>query len=172
MPARRPFPPVLTSLAVVILTALPLVAAAADRKPAPDFTLTDLNGKVQQLSSYQGKVVVLNFWATWCPECQIEIPSLDAFEKQYGPRGVVVLSVSMDKSESALREFLAGNPVSYVVMMDPTGEVFVHKYFIRGLPATVIIDRHGLISSRMLGAQEFQSKDFTQLIDGLLAEKP
>jgi len=162
----------LTALAAVILLLMVPLAAAADMRPAPDFELPDLAGKVQKLSDYKGKVVVLNFWATWCPECQIEIPSLDAFAKQYGPRGAVVLSISMDKSESALRAFLAGTPVSYVVMMDPTGEVFVHKYFIRGLPATIIIDRHGMIAAKMLGAQEFQSPEFTKQIDDLLAGKP
>ncbi len=161
---------------VVLLTVLvgPLFTvksdAAENGKEAPDFQLTDLGGTVHALSGLRGNVVVLNFWATWCPECLVEIDSLSAFAEKYGKRGVVVLSVSVDKNEAALREFLGGHPVRFPVMIDREGDVFVRKYTIRGLPATIIIDRQGIIAARMLGAQEFLSKDFTGKIDGLLGK--
>ncbi len=144
--------------------------AAENGKEAPDFQLTDLGGTTRTLSGLRGSVVVLNFWATWCPECLIEIDSLSAFAEKYGKRGVVVLSVSVDKNEAALRDFLAGHPVRFPVMIDREGDVFVRKYTIRGLPATIIIDRQGVIAARMLGAQEFLSKDFTGKIDMLLGK--
>ncbi len=144
--------------------------AAENGKPAPDFQLTDLGGTVHKLSDLRGKVVVLNFWATWCPECLSEIDSLSSFAEQYRKKGAVVLSISMDKSEWALKDFLQGHPVKFPVMVDPEGDVYVRKYSIRGLPATIIVDRQGNLAARMLGAQEFTSQEFTAKVDGLLGK--
>jgi hypothetical protein len=80
--------------------------------------------------------------------------------------------VSVDKSEAALRSFLSDIPVHYPVMLDSTGDVFVRKYLIRGLPATVVIDRQGFIAAKLLGAQEFDTAEFTKRIDGLLGQRP
>jgi peroxiredoxin len=140
-------------------------------KPAPDFQITDLSGTVRTLSDLRGSVVVLNFWATWCPECLTEIDSLSSFTDKYGKRGVVVLGISVDKNEASLREFLADHPVKYPVMIDKTGDVFARKYLIRGLPATIIIDRHGTVAAVMLGAQDFLSQEFTEKIEPLLGSK-
>ncbi len=146
-----------------------MLRAAENGKQAPDFKLADLGGTARSLSELRGRVVVLNFWATWCPECLVEIDSLSAFAQKYEGKGVVALSVSVDKSEAALRDFLAGHPVKFPVMLDREGDIF-RKYMVRGLPATVIIDRQGVIAARMMGAQEFLSRDFTTKIDGLLGK--
>ncbi len=162
-------------VAVVVLSVLlgPLLLgavsnAAENAKQAPDFQLADLSGMVHRLSDLHGGVVVLNFWATWCPECLVEIDSLSAFAEKYGKRGVVVLSISLDKDEQALRDYLHSHPVRFPVMIDRDGGVFVRKYIIRGLPATVLIDRQGSVAARLLGAQEFMSQEFIGKIDGLL----
>ena len=138
------------------------------RKAAPDFQLADLAGITHRLADLHGKVVVLNFWASWCPECLAEIDALSALTEKYRSKGVVVLSISLDKNEQALRAFLEAHPVKFPVMLDREGDMFVRKYAVRGLPATIIIDRQGTIAARMLGAQEFISRDFTGRIDGLL----
>lgn len=169
MHSMRSLPYAVLMLVAACMTA---TAMAADRKQAPDFELPDMNGAMQKLSAHQGTVVVLNFWATWCPECITEIASLNRFTDQYRDKGVTVLSVSVDKSEAALRSFLSDIPVHYPVMLDNTGDVFVRKYLIRGLPATVVIDSQGFIAAKLLGAQEFDTAEFTKRIDGLLGQRP
>jgi peroxiredoxin len=140
-------------------------------EPAPDFQLDDLSGKVHRLADHRGSVVVLNFWASWCPECLVEIPSLSAFADHYRGKGVEVISISMDKNEQDLRDFVAKHPIHYPVTIDRNGDVFIRKYFIRGLPATVIVDRQGNIAAKMLGAEDFLSPEFTNRIDQLLGRK-
>ncbi len=163
---------ILAAVALAVLLA-PLrpggsALAAENGKQAPDFQLVDLAGKTQRLSDHRGNVVVLNFWATWCPECIAEIGSLNAFAEQYRKKGVVVLGVSEDASESALREFLRAHPVAFPVMIDRAS--VARTYVLRGLPATLIIDRQGGLAAKLMGAQEFLSPDFTGKIDGLLGK--
>ncbi len=152
-----------------LLSSVPCFAAETG-KQAPDFGLADVTGSLHRLSDSRGKVVVLNFWATWCPECLSEIDSLSAFTEKYRNRDVVVLTVSVDKNEAALTDFLKGHPVKFPVLIDREGDVFVRKYTIRGLPATLLIDRTGAIAERMLGAEDFLSAEFTKRIEGLLGK--
>jgi len=152
----------------VLLLALATPAASSNTDPAPDFALADLAGQVTKLSDLRGSVVVLNFWATWCPECVIEMPSLRAFTDQYRTKDVTVLTVSIDRSEKDLRTFLEEHPVPFPVLRDPSGDVFVTKYRTRALPATVVIDREGGIAARLYGRQDFQARGFTKRIEELL----
>lgn len=135
---------------------------------APDFQLPGLDGRPTRLSDLRGKVVVLNFWATWCPECVIEIPSLNAFADAYRGQDVAILAVSVDKSEEAVREFLVNNAMRFTVLLDREGEVFVGKYTTRALPSTVLIDRSGRIAVRLPGQQDFRSRGFDQRVRELL----
>ncbi len=173
MPLRSSKTVVPAAVIFVLCCVLPFGATAQgveNGKPAPDFQLTDLGGKVRKLSDLRGSVVLLNFWATWCPECLTEVDSLSAFTEKYQNKGVAVLAVSVDKNEASLADFMKKHPVSFPVMIDRDGEVFVRKYSIHGLPATIVIDRQGIVAARMLGAQEFLSQDFRAKIDGLLAK--
>ncbi len=156
--------------ALLVLAAASGEAAQGTRPEAPDFEFRDLSGSSIRLSDHRGKVVVLNFWATWCPECINEIPSLSGFAERYAGRGVAVLAISLDKSEQGLRNFLRDRPVRFPVMIDRDGDVYVKQYHVLGLPATIIIDRRGGIAARLLGGQDFLSQEFTKRIDGLLAE--
>ena len=122
--------------------------------PAPDFTLTDQFGKTHTLSDYQGQVVFLNFWATWCGPCQREMPDIQAMYEDLGlnEEDVVVLAVAnpksdqypynQDVSEDEVKRFLEGNGYTYPVAMDTTGEVFA-AYGVRAFPTTFMIDREG-----------------------------
>jgi thiol-disulfide isomerase/thioredoxin len=92
-----------------------------ERKPAPDFTLYDASGKPVQLSAFKGKVVLLNFWATWCGGCRVEIPWLIEFQQTYGDRGFVVLGVSLDaEGWKAVKPFIEEKKINYRVMTAPT----------------------------------------------------
>ena len=113
------------------------------RKAAPDFTLTDANGQPVKLSDYRGKVVLLNFWATWCGPCQIEIPWFIEFEQQYKSRGFEVLGVSMDEEGwKAVKPYLAERKINYRVLL---GDETVSQLYggLDALPTTFMIDREG-----------------------------
>ena len=133
------------------LTTRAVVASANDRKAAPDFTLTGMNGVSVKLSDYRGKVVLLNFWATWCGPCKAEIPWFVEFEKLYKDRGFAMLGVSMDEDGwQAVQPFIKQRGVNYPVMI---GNDHVAQLYggIDSLPSTFLIDREGRIASMHLG---------------------
>ncbi len=135
----------------------------APRVPAPDFALTDQFGNSQSLSDHRGKVVFLNFWATWCPPCRQEMPDIQALYEKHGKNSgdLVVLGVANPKSDQHPRSqdgtlaevvaFLDDNGYSYPVAMDFSGEVFA-AYGVRALPTTFMIDRQGNVYGYVPGA--------------------
>jgi peroxiredoxin len=126
-------------------------ATAADRKAAPNFTLADAKGTLVKLSDYKGKVGLLNFWATWCGPCKIEIPWFIEFEKTYKDRGFATLGVSMDEDGwKTVKSFVAQKSMNYLVMVgnDHVAELYGG---IDSLPATFLIDREGKIAATHLG---------------------
>lgn len=135
-------------------------------KEAPDFSFPDLSGKTQTLSSYRGRIVILNFWAIWCPECVRELPSLDAFAE--ANKDVVVLGVASERDPQTVRNFLFSTKVRYPIIVDATGDIFVKKYMIRALPSTIIVDRNGFIAALIIGAENFQSEGFRKKIKRLI----
>lgn len=114
-----------------------------DRKPAPDFKLKDSSGQIVKLSDYKGKVVLLNFWATWCGPCTLEIPWFEQFEQQYRSKGFEVLGVSMDEDGwEVVKPYIAEHKINYRVVIgnDSVGELYGG---VDSLPTTFIIDREG-----------------------------
>jgi peroxiredoxin len=142
------------------------VKAGKDRKPAPDFTLKDANGKSVKLSDYRGKVVLLNFWATWCGPCKIEIPWFIEFEQTYKDKGFSVLGVSMDDDGwAAVKPYLENRKVNYRVLLGDD-EVGNQYGGIESLPTTFLIDREGRIASQHIGL--VSKRDYAQEIQHLL----
>jgi peroxiredoxin len=126
-------------------------ASANDRRAAPDFSLMDANGAPIKLSGYRGKVVVLNFWATWCGPCKIEIPWFIEFEKTYRDRGFAILGVSMvEDGWGAVRPFVMQNAMNYTVTVG-SGRVAQLYGGVESLPSTFLIDREGRIAYVHLG---------------------
>jgi len=124
---------------------------ASARKPAPDFELKDMNGKTIRLSDYRGQVVLLNFWATWCGPCKIEIPWFVEFQRTYKDRGFTVIGVSVDEDGwEAVRPFLASRQVNYPVVMS-TMEVEQKFGGVEALPVSFLIDREGRIAGTHVG---------------------
>ena len=125
---------------------------AASRHPlAPDFVLPQLDGKELRLSSYRGKVVLLDFWTTWC--CRDEVPPLMSLQQKFGERGLQVIGISMDDSSDPVREFYQQLHVNYPVVMG-TAEVGESYGGVLGLPIAFLIDRDGHIAARHLGRME------------------
>jgi peroxiredoxin len=122
-----------------------------DRKSAPDFTLKDASGTAVKLSDYRGKVVVLNFWATWCGPCKVEIPWFIDFEKQYKDRDFAVLGVSMDDDGwKSVKPYVADKKINYRVVIG-SDEVITLYGGVDSLPTTFLIDRSGKVASVHIG---------------------
>lgn len=140
---------------------------ASDRKPAPDFELKDVNGRTIRLSDYRGQVVLLNFWATWCGPCKIEIPWFVEFQRTYKDRGFTVIGVSVDEDGwDAVRPFLAARQVNYPVVV-ATPEVEMKYGGVEALPMSFLIDRNGLIASTHVGlvTKKTYEDEIRQLLD-------
>lgn len=124
---------------------------SSDRKPAPDFALKDADGKNVKLSDYRGKVVLLNFWATWCGPCQLEIPWFIDFQKQYQSQGLEIIGVSMDdEGWPVIKPFVASHKMNYRVLL---GNDSVTQLYggIDSLPTTFLIDRQGRVAKVHVG---------------------
>jgi peroxiredoxin len=115
---------------------------ADDRKrDHPDFTLHDLSGKPWPMADLRGKVVLVNFWATWCPPCRKELPSLEAFSARFADQGLVVLGIS-DESAAKVMPFVRRQAISYPILLDP-GRVVNQAFAIQGIPKSFVYDRSG-----------------------------
>ena len=146
-----------SSLRIFVLTAAMLsilfVARAEQSlvdKRAPDFSRSDLQNARIDLAQYRGKVVLLNFWATWCGPCRLEMPRFVQWQKAYGPQGLQVLGVSIDDSVAPVRPFVQKLQVNYPIMMGDAqlGDLYGGVY---GVPVTFLIDRKGIIRARYDG---------------------
>ena len=124
-----------------------LEAYDQDRKQA-DFTLTDLEGKSWSLQSLHGKVVLVNFWATWCPPCRKEMPDLEALYQQFRKQGLLVLAIS-DEDAGKVKPFIAEKEISYTVLLDPGGKVNT-LFHVWGIPNTFIYDRSGKLAAESI----------------------
>lgn len=135
-------------------------------KPAPDFVRTAFNGHSIDLARLRGKVVLLNFWATWCAPCQTEMPTFAAWQFKYGPQGLQVIGISMDDSTISARRLAEHLKIDYPLAMgDPR---FAERYGgVLGLPLTFLIDRHGIIRARFQG--EIESGTIESKVKLLLA---
>ncbi len=122
-----------------------------DRKPAPEFELKDADGKTVRLSEYKGKVVLLDFWATWCGPCKIEIPWFIDFERKYKDQGFAVIGVSMDEEGwTVVKPFVSELAINYRILQgsDATAQLYGG---VEALPTTFLIDRDGRIAATHVG---------------------
>lgn len=128
----------------------------AEESLAPDFSLPDLTGQELDLSSYRGKVVLLDFWATWCDLCRDEIPHFIELQNKYGSQGLQIIGVSMDDGPEPVRDFYHRFKMNYPVVMGnaKTGELYGG---ILGLPIAFLIGRDGRISAKYTGATDISA---------------
>ena len=135
--------------------------ATDDREAAPVWTLSDVNGNPVSSESFKGKVVVVDFWTTWCPPCREEIPHYVEMQKQLGPEGLVIVGISLDaRGPSVVKPFMEKFGINYTVVMDD-GEVSEAFGGIEAIPTTFVIDRQGRIASKKIGyetREQFQRR--------------
>lgn len=136
-------------------------------RPAPDFTLTDMQGRKVTLSQFRGKIVLLNFWATWCPPCVEEMPSLEQLHQRFKDQGLVLLAVNVEESYQTVSRFLQGKNYSFPILLDTAAEV-QNTYQVFRFPETFVIDRNGIIVDRIIGGRDWMSSKTTAMINSLL----
>lgn len=125
---------------------------------APNFILPDLSGKEIELKSLQGKVVMLNFWATWCGWCKVEMPAMQKLQREFKEQGLVILTINYKEDADTARAFLEENNYSFMTLLDVDGLVAKQVYQTRSLPTTVVINKEGKIVAYDRGAQS--ERDF------------
>ncbi len=136
--------------------------------PAPDFTLLTLSGAPIRLSDLRGKVVLLNFWVTWCGSCRAEMPTIDALYRRYKNRGLEVLAVNRDAATTSKVQTLVGElEVTFRVGLDPSSSI-ARTYRVAGLPTTYLIDRAGNVVVQEVGARDWLDANSRLAIEGLL----
>jgi peroxiredoxin len=134
---------------------------------APEFSVRTETGRSITETDFGGKLLVLNFWATWCPPCIEEIPSLDQFAREFAPQGVVVLGVSIDKNESAYRRFLQQRKLNFQVARDEKADIPT-QYGTFKWPETYVIDRSGTVVLKHIGPRNWMNPDIIREVKSLL----
>lgn len=145
----------------------PLLTEVREKWLAPDFTLKDEEGKTHKLSDYRGKVVVLNFWATWCPPCIKEMPSMERAHKKWVKEGIEILAVNAGEDEDSIFAFTGEYDISFTVLLDEENSV-LNNFPSIGLPTTYIIDPQGYVVYRAVGDREWDDPKITEKLRLLL----
>ena len=138
----------------------------ARQKIADDFTLATPKGHKVKLSDYRGKLVFMNFWATWCPPCREEMPAMQRLWDQQKDKGFVILAISVDHDPGLVPSFVKNHKFTFPVLVDPKMEA-ANAYGVRALPSSFIIDRQGNMAALALGPRNWDNDAANSLIEGL-----
>ncbi len=145
------------------------LAASEMNEPAPDFTLKSLNEKNLKLSEYAGNVVLLNFWASWCAPCRLEMPLLNDLHNKYKKLGFVVLGVNVEEQSEKARSYIAERPVDFPVLFDDSNSVS-KQYKVVAMPTTVMIDRNGNMRYLHQGYKPGDENKYKKMVKILIRE--
>jgi len=157
---------------VLLLAGAALVAQAGEIKPwgggkTPALKLPDLDGSEHTLAEFKGKVVVVNFWATWCEPCRAEMPSMQKLADKFGPDKLVVLGINYQEGEPRIRRFLAQNPVQFTILMDREGTT-TKNWITRVFPTSLIVGPDGRVRHMVVGEFDWESPAMEAAISKLL----
>lgn len=171
---------ILAMIILVAATGLPGIARAGDpfaelrlirpKRPtaATDFTVPQLSSQQLRLSDFRGRVVFLNFWATWCVPCREEMPSMERLYRRYGGRGLTILAVSVDRGGPAtVAAFVKMLRLTYPIGLDPRMEV-AEQYRVRALPSSFLVDRHGDVAGIAVGPRDWDNPAARAVVETLL----
>lgn len=175
----------LSTIFLVLLVAIPLILITLKEKdsgskfkmplregnPAPDFTFPDLDGRQVSLSDFRGKVVLVNIWATWCPPCRDEMPSMQKLYERFKGEDFEILAVSIDaEGREAVAPFMQQMNLTFPALLDPE-EKIRSLYVITGVPESFIIDRNGILVQRVIGPRDWATPKVFSFFENLL-QKP
>ncbi len=141
--------------------------------PAPDLSLETLEGETIALSDLRGQVVIINFWATWCPPCRAEMPALQKVYEQYRDQGLTILAVNQQESNQRVADFTGQFGLTFPILMDRDGRVFA-RYRVTALPTTFFVDREGIIREVTIGgpmSEPFIESQVTALLGATTARQ-
>ncbi len=136
-------------------------------KPAPQFAAEDMQGEKHSLEDYRGRVVLLNFWATWCSPCRREMPALIKLHERYRDKGVVLLAISVDESKAAIKAFTRKLPLPFPVISDPE-ENISSLYKVFAYPTSFLIGKNGRIEEIITGERDWLAPEFTSRLEKLM----
>lgn len=146
-------------IAIFILGLAVVCPAQAGGVEPPDFSAKDIAGKAVKLSDLKGKVVLLDFWATWCPPCRVEIPNLLGIFRQFKNKDFILISVSLDRDLQAARKFVKDKEMDWVHIINmEAGREIATLYQVEYIPSTFVIGRKGKIEARQLRGDELKNK--------------
>lgn len=137
--------------------------------PAPEFSLSTPEGNTIALAQLRGQLVFLNFWATWCPPCRVEMPSMERLHKEFKDQGLAMLAIDIGESPKQVARFMKEFRLSFPALLDADSEVS-SRYRVQGLPSTFLIDRSGRIAGLAVGARNWASPEGKALIRSLLEQ--
>jgi len=135
----------------------------------PEIALEDLNGKITRIQNDQGKVILLNFWATWCPSCRKEGPAFEQLKSRYGSQGIRIYWINIKESRETVLEFLKKEPLSISILLDSNGKV-ERLLGVWALPTTYIVNRRGFLTYRAIGEVDWTGVQSLSVIEKLLQE--
>ncbi len=141
------------------------MTAAAGTPAAPPLALPDIDGKVVDLASYRGRLVLVNFWATWCPPCRREFPSLSRLQKLFKPSELAVLAVNVGEDAETVFSFAGASEVTILLDRDSAA---MRRWPVKGLPTTFVVDRRGRLALRAVGGREFDDPAIVRQLRALL----
>ncbi|MDR2509944.1 MAG: TlpA family protein disulfide reductase [Spirochaetaceae bacterium] len=137
------------------------------RRPRP-FTLTALDGASVSLDSLKGKVVFLNFWATWCPPCREEMPSMEALYQKFRSKGLEIVACDIMENKERVEKFMRDKNINFQALLDSDGRVS-RTYGVQGIPVTFILDRDGMIILSAVGGRDWNSPPISAAFEALLS---
>jgi len=140
-------------------------------KVAPEFTLPTVDGEQVSLDEYRGKVVFLNFWATWCIPCREEMPALERLYQAYQAQGFAVISIDLKETADQVKAFFQKHALTFPALLDQNGAVF-RDYLVAGMPTTYLISRDGMILARGVGGRDWTRAEALELIKELIEPTP
>ena len=142
---------------------------AKQRLESVDFELQDLSEETRSLSDFRGKVVFLNFWATWCGPCRFEMPSMERLYQRFKDAGLEIVAVNLQEDRSSVQRFVDEYDLSFTVLLDTTGRVGA-TYGARSIPTTYIVDREGFVLAGTIGTREWDTEDYFRFFERLLGQ--
>lgn len=148
----------------MVLVFEPLAAGTGESQDkAPPFELTDLGRNEHRLSDYAGKVLVVNFWASWCVPCRDELPSMNRAAGKLTDQPVVWLAINVGEDREAVAAFVADYPIDFTVLLDPSGGVS-QAWQVTAMPTTLILDPQGYVAHRIVGKREWDDERHLQMV--------
>ncbi len=162
---------IVIAVAVIVLSGRRHYEPVAAGTEAIDFTLPDMNGRMVSLKDFRGKVVFLNFWATWCKPCEEEIPSMRSLYEGLKGRPFEIIAVSLDKDSAPVAAFAKKYNINFIVLRDAGGRI-KERYKTTGVPETFIIDQNGMIAEKVWGPRDWSEPSSITTIIDLLKNGP